>query len=421
MITDIDEQKKASDRLEEAVEQARRANEAKTSFLARMSHDIRTPMNGIIGLININEKHADDIAFTTENRKKAKVAADHLLSLINDVLQLSKLEDSDIELSNVPFNMKALLDDIFTITDMRAKENGITVKRNRDASAREYPYMWGSPLHVRQIYINLLGNSIKYNKKNGSIVCNASAEKIDQNRILFTMVIKDTGIGISEEFQQYLFDPFAREHEEMTGKYEGTGLGLSIVKQLIDKMGGTIHVESKVDEGSCFTVKIPFKLAYEEDVRKMEEPEESGSVEGKNILLVEDNELNMDISEILLTDAGANITKAVNGAQAVDIFKNNPPGTFDMILMDVMMPVMNGYEATRSIRSMERADAREIPIIAMTANAFAEDAETAKQAGMNAHLSKPLDIQKMLTVIAKYMKNGAADKNVSLNMCETKL
>ena len=204
---------------------------------------------------------------------------------------------------------------------------------------------------------------------------------------------------------QHLFDPFAREHEEMTGKYEGTGLGLSIVKQLVDKMNGSIQVESKIGEGSCFTVKLPFRLASKEAVIKMEEPEEAGSIEGKHILLVEDNELNMDISEVVLTDAGATVTKAVNGRQAVDLFRENPPGTFDMILMDVMMPAMNGYEATRCIRSLERADAGKIPIIAMTANAFAEDVKSAKQAGMDAHIAKPLDISKMLTVIAKYVKN----------------
>lgn len=406
LITDIDEQKKASDMLEKAVEQARRANEAKTSFLARMSHDIRTPMNGIMGLIDINEKHADDIAFTTENRKKAKVAANHLLSLINDVLQLSKLEDSHIELSETPFNMLTLLDDIFIITEMRAEDNGIIVKRNNDAGVRCYPYLWGSPLHVRQIYINLLGNAVKYNKKNGSIICDTSVTKVDPEHILFKMIIKDTGIGMSREFQQHLFDPFTREHEEMTGKHEGTGLGLSIVKQLIDKMNGSIQVESEIGEGSCFTVEIPFKIASEKDVMNMEETQKTGTIEGRHVLLVEDNELNMDISEILLTDAGAIVTKAVNGQQTVDLFRENKPGTFDMILMDIMMPIMNGYEATNCIRELERPDAKEIPIIAMTANAFIEDVEKAKQAGMNDHIAKPLDIQKMLTVIAKHISES---------------
>ena len=404
-IMDIDEQKKASDMLEKALEEARIANTAKTSFLTRISHDIRTPMNGIIGLIDINDKHADDIAFTTKNRRKAKVAANHLLSLINDVLQLSKLEDSSIELAEIPFNMMSLLDDIITITEMRAKENGIVIKRKDADNIQEYSYLYGSPLHIRQIYINLLGNSIKYNKKNGSISCALSVEKIDLEHISFKMVIEDTGIGMSQEFQKHLFDPFAREHEEVTGKYEGTGLGLAIVKQLIDKMEGTIQVESKVDEGSRFTVKLPFRIASEEEVKKTEEPEDVGNIQGKSILLVEDNELNMDISETVLTDAGANVTKAVNGELAVETFQTSEPGDFDIILMDVMMPVMNGYEATRCIRSLDRTDAQEIPIIALTANAFAEDVEKAKEAGMNDHLAKPLDIQRMLTLIAKYVKS----------------
>ena len=404
-IMDINEQKKASDMLEQALEEAKIANTAKTSFLTRISHDIRTPMNGIIGLIDINDKHADDIAFTSKNREKAKVAANHLLSLINDVLQLSKLEDSSIELAETPFNMLSLLDDIFTITEMRANENGIVIKRNDANSIYVNPYLYGSPLHIRQIYINLLGNSIKYNKKNGSISCDLSAEQTDQEHILLKMIIEDTGIGMSKEFQKHLFDPFAREHEEITGKYEGTGLGLAIVKQLIDKMEGSIQVESKVDEGSRFIVKLPFRIASEEEVKQTEEPEEVGNIQGKSILLVEDNELNMDISETILTDAGANVTKAVNGKVAVETFQTNEPGTFDIILMDVMMPVMNGYEATRYIRSLDRADAKEIPVIALTANAFAEDVEKSKEAGMNDHLAKPLDIQRMLTLIAKYVKS----------------
>ena len=389
--------------LEDTLQNARLANATKTSFLARMSHDMRTPMNGIMGLIEINEKHADDIVFTSENRKKAKVAAKYLLALINDILQLCKLESSTIEISDTPFDMQELLDDIFVITEMRAKDNGITVEINRDESTLQYPYLLGSPLHVRQIYMNILGNAIKYNRKSGKVICSVSADRINQDQVCFTMIIKDTGIGMSEEFQKHLFDPFTREHEKMDGKYEGVGLGLAIVKQLVDKMDGTIQVESKINEGSCFTVEIPFKLASENEIVK-EEPEETGNIEGRNILLVEDNELNMEIAEILLTDAGANITKAVNGQQAVDIFRENVPGTFDVILMDIMMPVMNGYEATRCIRSLERTDAKEIPIIAMTANAYIEDVEKAKNAGMNDHLAKPLDVQKMLNVIAKYVK-----------------
>ena len=404
-IMDVDEQKKAADMVDEALKKAELANEAKTSFLARMSHDIRTPMNGIIGLIDINEKHADDLALTSANREKAKVAANHLLSLLNDILELSKLEDAETELSEIPFDIRTLLEDIYTITEMRAKENGIMIRHEIDSNVGKYPFLWGSPLHIRQIYINLLGNSIKYNKRNGTILCRVLSEKTDAEHILSKVTIRDSGIGMSEEFLQHLFDPFTREHEEMTGQHEGTGLGLSIVKQLIEKMGGTIRVESTVDVGSSFYVEIPFRIATEADMMETEEPENAGDITGRNILLVEDNELNMDIAEIILTDAGASITKAVNGQQAVEIFQKNSPGTFDVILMDVMMPVMDGYEATRCIRSMERSDAGEIPIIAMTANAFVEDVERAKKAGMNAHLAKPLDVQKMISVMSKYMKD----------------
>lgn len=405
LIMDIDEKKRAEDKVQEALKEAKLANEAKTSFLARMSHDIRTPLNGIQGLIELNDSHREDIAFTSQNREKARVAADHLLSLINDVLQLSKMEDPKIELSREPFNMLELIDDIFTIIEMKAAENGITVGREINPIFREHVYYWGSPLHVRQIFINILGNAIKYNKKNGTIDTRAEITKISENSVEFKAFIEDSGIGMSEEFLTHLFEPFSREHEEMARGYEGTGLGMSIVKQLVDKMGGTIDVQSTPGEGSCFIVAIPFELATESDVQKMQEENIPGDITGKNILLVEDNELNMDIARMLLEDAGANVTEAVNGHQAVDRFVENDPGTFDVILMDVMMPVMNGYEATRCIRSLDRKDAGTIPIIAMTANAFTEDIERAKNSGMNEHLAKPLNIPKMLSVIAKCTKD----------------
>ncbi len=404
LVMDINEQKNAEDKVKEALRQAEIANEAKTSFLARMSHDIRTPMNGIMGLIEINERHAEDVEFTSRNRRKAKVAADHLLSLINEVLQLSKLEDPVVELSNEPFDLQELSKDVLIIIEQRAKERGITVKRDDDPSVLEYPYVYGSPLHVKQIFINILGNAIKYNKDNGSILCHAEMER-KEDEVLFKVDIKDTGIGMSEEFLAHLFEPFAREQEEIEGGLEGTGLGMSIVKRLIDKMGGTIQVNSIPDIGSCFTVELPFKIASKDVLEKDTEEENlPKDISGTKILLVEDNELNMDIAEIILSDAGAKVTKAVNGQQAVNIFKENMPGTFDVILMDVMMPVMNGYEATRKIRLLVREDAKEIPIIAITANAFTEDVESAINAGMNDHLAKPLNVQKMISTIAKYVK-----------------
>ncbi len=266
-------------------------------------------------------------------------------------------------------------------------------------------YIWGSPLHVRQIFINILSNSIKYNKKNGRIYCKAETVKTDGNKVVYKIIISDTGIGMSEEFQRHLFEPFSREHEGINSGYEGTGLGMAIVRQLIEKMGGTITVRSKLDEGSEFFIEIPFEIAKKEDIKKNEIEINTDSICGKQILLVEDNDLNMEIAETFLKDVGAVVTKAFNGQQAVYMFSENPQGKFDVILMDVMMPVMNGYEATRKIRAMDRPDAKTIPIIAMTANAFVEDIQESKRAGMTEHISKPLDVDKMMAAICKYTSN----------------
>ncbi len=404
LVMDVDEQKKAADKIEEALTQAQIASAAKTSFLARMSHDIRTPMNGILGLIEINEKHADEPEFTSQNRKKAKVAANYLLSLINDVLQLSKLEDPEVNLAYEAFDIKELALDIHTIIKMRAVEYGITLDYESFAESFPYPYVWGSPLHVRQIFINILSNAIKYNKKNGSISCAINSWKTGSNQVVYRVIISDTGIGMSEEFLKRVFDPFSREHAGINSTYEGTGLGMSIVKQLIEKMDGTIQIESKEGEGSTFTVELPFVIAEKEDVQSEETEEDACDISGVEVLLVEDNELNMEIAETFLKDAGATVTRAINGQQAVYLFAENPPGRFDVILMDVMMPIMNGYEATRKIRAMERPDAKTIPIIAMTANAFVEDIQESREAGMNEHIAKPLDIAKVIATIRRYLK-----------------
>ena len=405
LVMDVDEQKKASDKIEKALTQAQIANAAKTSFLARMSHDIRTPMNGILGLIEINEKHANEVEFTARNRKKAKVAANYLLSLINDVLQLSKLEDPDVTLSREAFNIKELAEDILTIIKLRAVEYGVTLEYKEDLSGLWQPYVWGSPLHVRQIFINILSNSIKYNKKNGKIHCSAECRMTAHGQVEYKVVIRDSGIGMSEEFLIHLFEPFSREHTGVKSGYEGTGLGMSIVKRLVEKMDGTIEVESEEGVGSCFTVTIPFDPAQKEDIYSEETDSEVCDISGVKVLLVEDNDLNMEIAETFLTDAGAVVTKAYNGQQAVYLFSENPPDKFDLILMDVMMPVMNGYEATRKIRSLDRPDAGKIPIIAMTANAFVEDVRESKEAGMNEHISKPLDIGKVISTISRYLEH----------------
>ncbi len=262
-------------------------------------------------------------------------------------------------------------------------------------------YVWGSPLHVRQIFINILSNSIKYNKKNGKIFCSAEYKKLGENQVLYTITISDTGIGMSEKFLEHLFEPFSREHTGVNSSYEGTGLGMSIVKQLVEKMDGTIDVQSKEDEGSVFTISLPFDIAKKEDIRNDETDAHKNNISGVRVLLVEDNDLNMEIAETFLKDAGAIVTKAYNGQQAVYTFTENRPHTFDVILMDVMMPLMNGYEATRKIRSLDLPDAKTIPIIAMTANAFVEDIQESKEAGMTEHLSKPLDIAKVIATISK--------------------
>ena len=405
LVMDIDEQKKAADKIDAALTQARLANAAKTSFLARMSHDIRTPMNGILGLIEINQAHADDLDFTMRNREKAKVAANYLLSLINDVLQLSKLEDPDVTLACEAFNVRELAEDILTIIKLRAVEHGITVEYEEGHDVFAYPYVWGSPLHVRQIFINILSNSIKYNKKGGSISNKISVRRPNETQVVYQVVISDTGIGMSEAFLAHLFEPFSREHEG-SGSYEGTGLGMSIVKKLVEKMEGTIQVESEEGKGSVFTVTLPFELARASDIQTDDAELEQCDLSGVHILLVEDNDLNIEIAETFLTDAGASVTKAFNGQQAVYAFSKAPAGTFDIILMDVMMPVMDGYEAARKIRALDRPDAKTIPIIAMTANAFAEDVAESRSAGMNEHISKPLDIGKVKATIARYIGRG---------------
>ena len=391
-------------KLRKAKEDAERANAAKSIFLSRMSHDIRTPLNGIIGLIEINEKHKEDEAFVEENRKKEKIAANHLLDLINDVLEFNKMDSENVKLNYEAFNILELCNDVLTISITRAAECGIELVHDNCAQNIEYPYVFGSPLHVRQIFINIIGNAIKYNCPGGSIFCKACGEKRADGRVWYTVVISDTGIGMSEEFLEHIYEPFSQENPEVKSTYGGTGLGMPIVKQLVDKMGGTIEVTSKKGTGSTFTVCLPFDIAKETDVPLHKGAEGEGDISGINILLVEDNELNKEIAQTLLEDAGAKVTVADNGKEAVDLFEEQAEYTFDLILMDVMMPVMDGYEATRKIRSLAKKDSRTIPIIAMTANAFAEDVENAKKAGMNEHLAKPLDMKKLLATIGKYWK-----------------
>ena len=390
--------------LEQALEKAERASAAKSEFLSRMSHDIRTPLNGIIGLIEIGDRHEGDVELLTANRAKARVAAKHLLSLINDVLDMSKLEADNVVLAEEPFNIKELLYEVISICSIRAKENNISINTDFGIGLT-YPDVIGSPLHFKQIVINLLNNSIKYNKPGGKINCTSHVGYEDGETVTYEFKVSDTGIGMSQDFLKHIFEPFTQEKDDARSRYQGTGMGMAIVKAIVDKMQGKIVVDSVEGEGTTFVVTLPFKINH--NVQAVpEEAEEAGggSIEGMRLLLVEDNELNMEIAITLLEDAGATVTCAENGRAAYDIFMEKPSGSFDAILMDIMMPVWNGYEATTQIRKSDKPDAQSIPIIAMTANTFADDIQKSKEYGMNAHIGKPLNMDILLSTLERFRR-----------------
>ena len=394
-------------RAQKEQQKADAANAAKTAFLTRMSHDIRTPLNGILGLIEIEELKDGDMQAARESRAKARVAANHLLSLINDILEMGKIEDRKLTLEHAPFNLKELCDDTLALCKLRASDNGITMQDNSLPYATG-PYMIGSPTHIRQIIINLLDNSIKYNKRGGSVTFSSKTKPLDDGRALFCFSVSDTGIGMAPEFLKHIYEPFAQEGDDARSKFQGTGMGMPIVKSLIELMGGTIEISSEVGVGSTFNVQIPLDIDKNPQAR-------ADTVEGvldcsladMNVLLAEDNELDAEIAQTLLESEGIVVTRAADGKEAVELYTSRPAGSFDAILMDIMMPGMDGYEATRAIRLSEKVDAADIPIIALTANAFAEDAKAAHDAGMNAHLSKPLDFNKLKNILARIKKNGS--------------
>ena len=398
----IKREKQQEKALQAALNDAETANKAKTDSLSKMSHDIRTPLNGIMGLLEMDERHSDDRKLIEENRGKIKIAANHLNSLLNDILQLSKLENGNVELSHEVIDLNVLATDVITMVAIEASERGITFNHGDCSVKLIAPFVYGSPLHLRQIFLNIFTNAIKYNKPGGSITCKVECKSIEEKMVTYSWTISDTGIGMGKEYVEHIFEPFSQERSDARSTYQGTGLGMAIVKSLIDKMGGCIEIESIEGEGSTFVVTIPFEIADVSDLKIAEKEVEEASIQNLRVLLVEDNELNMEIAQYLLEDAGAIVTKAFDGKQAVEIFENNPAGTFDVILMDVMMPNMNGIEATKTIRLIDRSDARMIPIIAMTANAFEEDRQATKEAGMNAHLSKPLDGKEVLWAISKF-------------------
>ena len=383
-----------------AAKKAEAANEAKTEFLQRMSHDIRTPINGICGLTNIADHYADDMEKQTEYRTKVKEASNLLLELVNEVLDMSKLESDEVILEEIPFNLSSISREVFVVIEQMAAEQNIRIEWEKKEIIHRN--LIGSPGYVKRVMMNILSNAVKYNRENGHIYISCIEIPSEQPEMTtMEFVCRDTGIGMTEEFQKCVFEPFAQEHTGSRTKFAGTGLGMPIAKNLVEKMGGTITFESEEGAGSTFVIRVPFRIDTDRD-RKVETGEKTEvSIRGLHILLAEDNELNMEIAEFILRNEGAEVTKAWNGQEAVELFRKSEPGGFDVILMDIMMPVMNGYEATKMIRSLDREDAKAIPIIAMTANAFTEDRIRAKEAGMNEHVAKPVDVELLVQVIHK--------------------
>lgn len=400
---DINDQKiselESREELRRTAQEAEKANLAKTDFLRRMSHDIRTPINGIQGCVDIADRYPDDLELQQEARTKIRTASGYLLNLVNDVLDMNKLESGNIQLERKHFNLLELLHNTNEITRMQANESGINYYVEDGEII--HTQLIGSPVHFQQILMNIGSNAVKYNYDGGSVTVTCREVSYTDTTAEYELTCTDTGIGMSEEFQKKAFEPFAQEGQSARTNYAGTGLGLAIARKLIELQGGTLSFESIQGKGTKFILHISFEISAEES-EKRSQMYQNCSVEGIQVLLVEDNELNMEIAEFLLKEEKMIVTKAWNGREAVEIFENSEPGYFDVILMDLMMPQMGGLEATRRIRKLDRRDAKTIPIFAMTANAFLDDIAQSKAAGMNEHFSKPLQMEKVIDAIRFY-------------------
>ena len=390
--------------LVKAVESANQANTAKTDFLSRMSHDIRTPLNGILGMLDIAQKNETNPKALQECHEKMRTAAFHLKALVNDVLDMQRMETDRFFLEQIPFDIREILDNCWSMLEAQASRLDITLEKIKPGSLK-YPYLIGSPLHIRQIFMNLLSNAIKYNKPGGSISIHAKIIRQVHQNVIYKFIISDTGIGISPEFQKHIFEPFAQEDTGARTIYKGTGLGMAIVHRLVQEMGGTIQLKSEKNVGSTFTLILPFTIDEHQPSASAETATDTpADLTDLHILVVEDNELNLEIAVFSLEAAGLNVSTAINGLEAVRLFEKSKPYEYDIILMDIMMPVMNGLDAAKAIRGLSRPDATTVPIIALSANAFAEDIQKSKNAGINEHLAKPLEMDKVLKVIASYCK-----------------
>lgn len=401
------EQEKMNEELSAAVEEAQSANKAKSEFLSYMSHDIRTPINGIMGMTDIAIKHIDDKERVLDCLGKVQNSSNHLLHLVNDVLIMSRIELNKTEIGHAPFDVRLCLANCASIIEGQLIDRDLELIREFEEA--EHPFVIGDELHLRQILINILGNAVKFTPDGGKIYFRAKEIRNTEDNAVFHFEVEDTGIGMKPEFLPHLFDPFEQEDGGSRTTYKGSGLGMAITKKFLDLLGGTVSVESELNVGTKFTIEMPMEIDYED--RDHEEKEQAPDIvlEGMKILLVEDNELNMEIAKVILEEQGIVVTDAENGQIAVELFAGNPPGTYDVILMDIMMPVMDGLTAAKTIRGLERADAKEIPILAMTANAYDEDVRKTKEAGMNAHLSKPIDSESLLRTLKSFYTEGKGE------------
>ena len=382
-------------------EQAQAASKAKSTFLSNMSHDIRTPMNAIIGFTNI-ALHQDSVSEMHNCLKKIEESSDHLLSLLNDVLDISRIESGKVEFSPVPANITAVTDSVIEIVKGMILNRELNFEVHREPL--QNPYVMTEPVRIREILVNILNNAVKFTKDGGTIRFDAGSRPgADAQHIVICYRIKDTGIGMSEEFQKKIFDEFAQEENGVRTQYKGTGLGMPISKKYIELMGGTITVDSRKGVGTTFTVEIPMELTNAEKVEKTKPLVQHNDLKGIKVLLAEDNDLNAELATMLLEDLGMTVTRAADGQEVVDLFAEYPAGTYDIILMDIMMPKMDGHQAAKAIRAMyaDRPDAEEIPIIALSANAFSEDVQASQDAGMNGHVSKPLNMEEVTKVIER--------------------
>lgn len=399
----IMKQQKENNRiLAQKAEIADKANIAKSRFLSHMSHDIRTPINGIIGMTNIALINVDNSQKVRDCLEKIDTASEHLLSLINDILDMSRIENGKVVINNKPLNINGFLNKCTSIIEGGLQNRDIRFITEFDSF--KYPYFFGDEMHLLQILINILGNAVKFTPDGGEIHFKVKESKACENIIKYCFEIEDTGIGMKKEYLKHIWDAFSQENSSLRSEYSGTGLGMSITKQLVTLLGGNISVESQENIGSKFTVNLPFEITKESTSFSTNSIDIE--LKGLKILLVEDNELNMEIVKDILKSYDVNITEAENGKIAVDIFSNSEINYFDLILMDVMMPVMDGLTATETIRNIKRADANSIPIIAMTANAYYEDIRKMFKAGMNAHLSKPIEINKFLNTISNFKQKN---------------